>query len=290
MRNDKSATGIRRSASGFTLVEVLVAITITMFLLGGMLTLLQNTRKAATSQTSTSTQQDNARLALKIMTDTIQLAGYFPNVSWTGTLASPSNTAALGEFGIWSDPPAQAFFTAPSASSPQIVAGIGDWGTPNDSIAVRYETTSGDGTLGCTGATNTSGVNEFFVNTFYIDPVTGDFSCMLTTLTAAGASYNVVSRDPAIIVPAGNTTAVGMAPTGVKSLEFLYGVKTNVATPGNSADSYLMVSQMSPTNWLNVVSVMVRVTFVNPVVTTPAQQDLQFWRVISLMGQTGVTL
>ena len=65
-------------ARGFTLVELLVSLLIGLFLLGGLLTLVQNNKRTFTTQNSLAQLQDGERLAMSVMTDVIQTAGYFP--------------------------------------------------------------------------------------------------------------------------------------------------------------------------------------------------------------------
>ena len=70
-----------RSQTGFTLVELMIAILIGLFLTGGLLTLTGAMKRTGKVQTGLDLLHDNQRLASTIMTDVIQSAGYFPLTS-----------------------------------------------------------------------------------------------------------------------------------------------------------------------------------------------------------------
>jgi type IV pilus assembly protein PilW len=68
-----------RHLSGFTLIELMIAITLAIFLVGGLLMMVQSTRNTVTTQTQLAQLQDNERLVLTFMTEVIESTGYFPN-------------------------------------------------------------------------------------------------------------------------------------------------------------------------------------------------------------------
>jgi len=131
---------------GFTLVELMVALLIGLFLMGGLITLMQNNKRAFSSQALLSQLQDNERLAMTMMTDVIQQSGYFPNPTL--------NTAST------------AFAAVTPFAAGQSLFGVTTSG--NDSIEVRYTTATGDGVLNCSGGSNTSGANQMYTNIFSI--------------------------------------------------------------------------------------------------------------------------
>ncbi len=65
------ARGSGRSQGGFTLVELMVATTIAVFLLGGLFATVQSTRRAYGNQNLLSQLQDNERLAMSLMASDI---------------------------------------------------------------------------------------------------------------------------------------------------------------------------------------------------------------------------
>ncbi len=58
-----------RDARGFTLVELMVTVAIALFLLGGLLTIVQTVRRANMSQQALAQLQDEQRFALTVITD-----------------------------------------------------------------------------------------------------------------------------------------------------------------------------------------------------------------------------
>jgi type IV pilus assembly protein PilW len=138
------------SQRGFTLVELMVTVAIAIFLLFGLFSIVQNVRVTYANQQLLAQLEDAQRLAMIMITDVTQEAGYFPN--------PVVNTAA--------DLPA----TAPFTTAGQAVYGTHANGVnpPGDTLEVRYMTASGDGILNCHGTSNTSGANFVYTNTFSV--------------------------------------------------------------------------------------------------------------------------
>lgn len=252
-----TSRGLRQQ--GYTIVEVLVAILIALFLLGGLATVVQDNRRTATNQAQLAQLQDQERLAMSIITNVIQSAGYFPDP----TLNSPATLFA-------GDPPFK--------KVGQPIAGTGDWGDdpPGDKITVRYATVPGDGVLLCTGGTNPGAAGDpptTFVNALSLkqdlsDPNPNHYA--LVCNLSGGA----------------DTVLVG----GLTNMQIRYGVRR--AASGNSVDSYVDVSKMSDNDWDNIISVKVQLTFDNPLYM-PSQdvkyKTITFTRVISVMANAGVS-
>src|SRR5580658_2596020 len=78
---------------GFTLVEVMVAVAIAVFLLAGLITIVQNLRSAYLNQTGLTQLQDEERFAFTVLTDAIQAGGYYGDPN---TQSSSSFVAAGG--------------------------------------------------------------------------------------------------------------------------------------------------------------------------------------------------
>ncbi len=74
-KSAKALTGQR----GFSIVELSIAVLIALFLLGGLVTLVMGTRRTNATQSALSQLQDNQRIAMTLITNVVQQAGYFPN-------------------------------------------------------------------------------------------------------------------------------------------------------------------------------------------------------------------
>ena len=139
----RAAPGVRASAvRGFTLVELMIAVLISLFLAAGLLTLVQAMKKTSGVQSGLSQLQDSERVAMTLIADVIQSAGYFPN---------PTANTGVSMFPV----------VAPYTFAGQTIAGTGNWGdpAPGNSITVRYATggtavvapLAPDNTVNCTG-------------------------------------------------------------------------------------------------------------------------------------------
>jgi type IV pilus assembly protein PilW len=247
--------GKHRIQGGFTVVELMVALLIGLFLLGGLLTLVQNNRRSFASQNQLSQLQDAERMAMTMITDVIQSAGYYPDPTInSATLVLPAN----GTF----------------AAAGQAIVGTFSGTAPGDTISVRYATNSGDGIVNCIGQSNTSGAVATYTNLFSV--VNGQLVC-----TMNGTAYNIIGT-----VPSANFTGIV-----VNNMSILYGVTTG-SSP-NNVDTYYTATNVP--NWSNVISVQVNLRFNNPMWSAAAAaqgatvpQYLTFQRVITVMSQAGI--
>jgi type IV pilus assembly protein PilW len=233
---------------GFTLLELLIAMTIGLFLLGALLTIVQTNRTVFGNQNKMSQLQDAERMALTMMSDVIQSAGYFPDPTFN---TQASALTAIAPFG-----------------SGQALSGAYSVAPPGDQINVRYMTVGGDGILNCSGQSNpVGGPNTLYVNSFQV--LNGQLVC-----TMNGTPYNLVS--------------------GITNLSVLYGVKASVALATNDVDTYMNATQVDAAGlWGNVITVLVKLTFTNPLYApneTLQPQTVSIQRVVGVMNQSGPML
>jgi type IV pilus assembly protein PilW len=244
---------------GFTLVEIMVALTIGVFLTGALLTIVQSNRRVFGEQNQLAQLQDNERMAMTMMADVIQSAGYFPDphTNSLGTALPLSGVFAAGQsiYGTTAGP-------------------------PGDTIQVRYMTAGGDGILNCSGLPNPNpvgGPNIVYVNAFSV--LNGQLVCTVTMNGVAPTQYTLVGGIPG-------------SGLDITNMSILYGVKANAAATGNNVDTYMNAAQVNALAlWSNVISVSVSLTFTNPLSATvgqPATVTMQ--RLIGVMSQTGPTL
>jgi type IV pilus assembly protein PilW len=253
-----------RTERGFTLVELMVTVAIALFLIGGLLTVLQDVRIAYNNQQSLSQLQDEQRFALTVLADVIQAGGFFPDsVAWQPQTSLP----ASGSYAV-----GQAFFgTHPGGAAP-------------DTIGIRYRTALNDGVIMCDGSTNTTvGPTRLYVNTFTVVPPAGNVPGQLQCQLIDGNTGGNID---------GPVTLVN----GVQKLVVYYGVKRNPVPADYNVDTYLTADQMNAGNgdWSNISSVRVILTFTNPLCPPagPCQAGQQptiiFERVIEVMSRAGV--
>jgi type IV pilus assembly protein PilW len=240
---------------GFTLLELMIAMTIGLFLAGALITVVQTNKTVFSNQNNLEQMQDGQRMAMTMMTDVIQSAGYFP--------APQTNT--LGGTLLASG----AFANSQSITGQYLASALGD------TISVRYMTAPQDGILNCSGLSNTNavgGANILYVNTFAVVPgAPAGQPNQLQCTDQNGATYNLVS--------------------GVTNLSVLYGVKTNAGATGNNVDTYMNATQVTAgLYWQSVISVQISLTFTNPLYIRPnlgQPQTITIQRVVDVMNQTG---
>ena len=93
-------------ASGFTLVEMMVALAIGLFLLGGLISLLVSTSVARTELDKSSRQIENGRYAMQLLSADIMHAGFLGTYSPSGAAAQtpdPCETV-VASLGFSADP------------------------------------------------------------------------------------------------------------------------------------------------------------------------------------------
>jgi type IV pilus assembly protein PilW len=239
---------------GYTLIEILVALLISLFLLFGLFTLESGTRQTNANQTALTQLQDEERLAMSLLNDVVQEAGYFPNAT-----ANANNFISF---------PVTATFANSGANAAQMISGT-DGAT--DTLAVQFMSNLNDSIITCAGTTNTAGNGTIYSNVFSVS-VSNQLQCSLN----GAAPVPLVS--------------------GVTNFQVLYGLATASPSTSNDVDTYMTATQVSatPANWLNVTSVRVIITFINPLCAppTPCQPGqpttVNFGRTIDLMARTGV--
>ena len=263
--------------SGYSLIEVTVAMAIAAFLLAGLFTIFQGTRNASTQQTGFSELQDEQRLATTMITDIVQSAGFFTDP--TNNSAKSALPADGGNF----------------ATDGQALYGATATTTGPDTLTVRFQTGNGDTVLNCNGTSNNSGGKIVYSNTFSVAVNAAGVSqllCLLSTNGAAAAQAlplvnNVTNLQFWYAVNTTNSIATtSITSTGGAAA----GSFTNAGCP---ADTYIATTDMAATDWTNVCAVRVLLTFVNPLYQPPGQpnptkgqpQTIQFARVISVLGK-----
>ena len=98
MNMERHTVRVRGGQRGFTLIEILIALLIGVFLLAALLTIVQANRRVYGDQSQLAQLQDSERMAMTLMTDVIQMAGYYPNPTQnTVDSLTASGAFALGQ-------------------------------------------------------------------------------------------------------------------------------------------------------------------------------------------------
>jgi type IV pilus assembly protein PilW len=127
----------RHAQQGLTLVELMVSLTIGIFLLGAVGIIYVNTTTTSRSSTLDAQMNEDAALALELLQQQIRLTG-FTNVDASGNLQFPG-VAIRGCDGDTASTNPGASFTDVDADFSALACNGG--GTRSDSFAVRYEAT-----------------------------------------------------------------------------------------------------------------------------------------------------
>jgi type IV pilus assembly protein PilW len=244
-------------SGGFTLIELMIALLIGIFLLGALLTIVQTNRTVFGDQNKMAQLQDGERMAVAIMSDVIESTGYFPPP------VSPYGTSQVSSF------PSATLYGVTFATG-QTIAGQAAFNAGGDQVSVRYSTMGGDGILNCSGLQNPGAPTTAnpFVNTFEVLQDANGINHLVCIMN--GTQYNLVS--------------------GVNNLTVLYGLNTGASATGNSVDTYMTADKVTLLSlWSDVVSIQVQLQFTNPMYpSVPGQpQNVTFTRVIALMNQAG---
>lgn len=226
----------RARQAGFTLVEMMVALAISMVVLLGFSVMFVNIKRTFISQDQSSQLQDNERLAMTVLTAASQEAGYYPTPATLD--ASQIVASSLSPYG--------------DMIAGQAITGAVASGTTSDSLSLAFAASANDGLITCQGHTvvaadiTAAGATLVAVgvrNIFYVDKTAKTLNCVVmvngsTTATGAGTTQPLI--------------------TNVQDMSLLYGVDGG----GGSVAGYWPASGVS--NWSAVKSVRVTLTFVNP--------------------------
>lgn len=223
---------------GLSLISLMIALLIGSFLLAGLFQVWYQTRQTFGAQSELAKLEDDERMALTTMANTIQTGGYYPIYLNFATPAPNPLYSLTNSF------PASGSFT----TAGQVLYGTHPGTTAGDSLSVRFvadntNTTSNQPTLDCQG--QTEAIGTLVVNTYQIN--NNQLQC----------STN------------GGTTWQSIITSSVNSMTILYGVDT---TGNDTALEYLPASTVTADSyWNRVFSVEIQLTFNNPWYGQPGQ-------------------
>jgi type IV pilus assembly protein PilW len=243
---------------GWGLLELMVAVTIGLFVLFGLFSMLYNMTVANTSQSQFSGLEDNQRVVMSVLENVVQQAGYvtvFAANSGAITVLPASSTP------YWNLKTGQGIAGSTAATS--------------DTITVSY-VADDPNIIGCLGASNSTGATGvFFINQFTVQ--NNNLIC------------NFSSN--------GTTVASGVVASGVASISVLYGVDVSHSTgsvdtymTANGVAAQTAQTAYSATPWDYVRTAQITVNFLNPLYSAAsgavsAQQFVPVTRTVNLMNK-----
>jgi len=237
---------------GLSLIELLVAILIALFLIAGVVVVEQGVNMSYTQQNGLSQLQDEERFAMSVMASVIGTAGYYPNPTTTNLVTA---LPAVGSF----------------------AAGQSIYATDGNSIQVRYMTAAGDGINLCDG---TAASNLAYTSYLYVaaDAHSGyDLYCQLN----GGAPVALVNGLCPITIT---------APCTVPGMTVLYGIATGTDNNVTEYQTQAQVGNWSNVTSVEVTLTFVNPLYMQSGQVVNGQPaTVTFSRVIGVMGRVGAT-
>jgi type IV pilus assembly protein PilW len=177
---------------GMGLIELLVGIAISLFMLAGIVTVLSTTRQNSIVQSQMSTLQDDQRMAFNMLQMVSQHAGYYPDVvtiTTVSALPAVSGTFQVGQY----------------------ITGTGDnlgVDAASDTLTVRYSTAANkaDAMMDCNGSENTTTATVSNVNVFSVN-ASNELTCKVNSLTSQVLSGGVKSMIISYLVDINNDSS-----------------------------------------------------------------------------------
>jgi type IV pilus assembly protein PilW len=252
--NMRRATALHH-ARGFTLVELMVTVSIALFLVGGLLTIVQNMRVTYNNQQALVQLQDEQRFAMTVITDAVQAAGYFADPTTQQVDATSFPGIAPFAAGL-------VFFGTHAAGVADTVA--------QDTLWTRFQAKPGYGPILCNGTDSSTQPAQRWTIQFSLN-VQQQLVC-----TATG-TLNGTQTVPLV--------------SGVSAFAVYYGVKRNIANTDYNIDTYEtwdVLQQNLAVEGANIGAVRIVITFLNPLAGQPSQPaTVTLERVIEVMSRGG---
>ena len=256
-------------ADGYTLVELMVSITIGLIILAALVTLFAGNSRERGEVERANQQTENGRYALQLLSEDLRDAGYLGSFN-PGTVAGPNPQllvpAALPNACATAVPTLNTAMSIPvqGYDDGAIVPGcLADVRPATDILVVRRASTCAVGSAGCDpqlagdAYLQASGcANEFTAGTYYVlDTNVGNLNLTQKDCATAAALYQyrthiyfIANNDkPGDGIPTLKRAELGVSPgggltfnivplvEGIENLQLEYGLDTNVPTTGSPA-------------------------------------------------------
>jgi type IV pilus assembly protein PilW len=149
----KRSLAAQRAETGFTLVEIMVALTLGMIVIAALVILFSNASASRHEVDRTSRQVENGHYAMQVLADEMRHAGYFaefkPDVLATPAAKPDPCSTAIADLNAALALQVQGYYNPPSGSIPSCLS---DVRAGTDIVVVRRTSTCIRGTTDCDGA------------------------------------------------------------------------------------------------------------------------------------------
>lgn len=246
-----------KSQQGLSLIELMIAITLGMVIMGAALQFMLSTRQTYDLNDDISRIQENGRMALDIMVKDIQLAGYRHPLHVLDSFGTPG--FVLEDCSLTT--------TTNNAGTPIPICTTEGTGTSSDTLAIQYDPPPDDGTrpeTGCNGATVVD-TDAVIANVYSIDTADNISSLYCQTFS--------VSTSP--IAPIGNRVPLV---DGIDNMQVLYRVTT--ITGSNESYRFVSYDQLTTDDMPNITAVRIGLLVSNGFATGSAEGQTRTYRVL----------
>lgn len=246
----------KRSQGGFSLVELMIAITLGMVLMGAALQFIVSTRQTYDINDDVARIQENGRIALDIIVNDLQFAGYRTPLNGDGKIPN--------------------FFLmdcTTGANSADACLRDGELITTtvnrSDRLAIQFDPPPDDGTeTDCLG--NAIGASTLLVNVYTIVPSLND-GRLINSLHCQG-----FNADTGAWISATSQPLVD----GIDSMQVLYRVTTPGTTTSNDLYRYISSDQITPADWPYITAARVALLVSNGLVEGSAEAQIRNFQLL----------
>jgi type IV pilus assembly protein PilW len=237
-------------AAGFTLVELMVAMTVGLVIVLGFAVTFVNMKVTFNTQDKLSQLQDNERIALSMLTSSLQQAGYYSNCADPTTVPITPPSCSKGSQIIATPSTGTPANGATAAAQSVMGTAAGGASTP-ETLSTMYGAVPGDGTLTCQGTTIASSVTKHVTirNTFYV---------FNNALGCTVDAYDVTATATEIT---GYPLAFAPLVSNVVSMSVMYAM---ASSPTGAVIQYQGASSIPAANWVNAKGAQITLSFINP--------------------------
>lgn len=224
-----------RTQSGLTLIELMVAMVISLLLLAGLVTIFASMRTSFSTTKQLNQLVNQQRLATAVMSDSLSNAGFYPltNRTVVGQYQAPSAAFPVSATTVSLN---GSTVTMNFATAGQVVYGTGaTTAGSRDVIAVRMMTVKDASPLNCQGGVNKTTTITRVISVFWVNSTKNQLECTVVSDNGSGPSSTPLVGGQVLPLP-GNPYG------GVDSLIAMYGVDTNSS---GSVDRYMSADTLN---------------------------------------------